>query len=49
VGNPVASVFVLEHSWRPAQPRTTIMTMSLIGAMFVDGVFVPEQRDVSAA
>jgi hypothetical protein len=39
----------LEHSGRPLNPRTTIMTLVLTGPKFVDGVFVPEQRDVSAA
>ncbi len=39
----------LEHSWRPLNGGVTIMTLLLGGARFVDGVYVPQSAEVSAA
>jgi transposase-like protein len=39
----------LEHSWRPLNGGLTIMTLLLGGARFVDGVYVPQLAQVSAA
>ncbi len=39
----------LEHSWRPLNGGLTVMTLLLGGARFVDGVYVPQSAQVSAA
>lgn len=39
----------LEHSWRPLNGGLTIMTLLLGSARFVDGVYVPQPAQVSAA
>lgn len=39
----------LEHSWRPLNGGLTVMTLLLDGARFVDGVYVAQSAQVSAA
>jgi len=39
----------LEHSWRPLNGGLTVMILLLGGARFVDGVYVPQSAQVSAA
>ncbi len=39
----------LERSWRPLNGGQTVMTLLLGGARFVDGVYVPQLKEVPAA